>query len=65
MAALEEAQLSPLNLLLDDADDVAELVAAEKARIKLLHRLRAAETTRAARPRLKAFRAATAAMLGC
>ena len=62
---LEEAQFSPLNLLIDDADDIAELVAAEKARIKLLRNLRAACTTRAARPRLAAFRAATAALLGC
>jgi hypothetical protein len=64
-ADLEQARFSPLNLLIDDADDIAELIKAEKARIKLLRHLHAAETTRAARPRLKAFRAATAALLGC
>ena len=63
--ALETLEFSTLNVLLDDAEDVAELIKAEKARCKLLRNLFGAQTTRQARPRLAAARAATAALLGC
>lgn len=63
--ALETLEFSTLNVLLDDAEDVAELIKAEKARCKLLRNLFGSQTTRQARPRLAAARAATAALLGC
>ena len=62
---LETLEYSPLCLLLEEEGlSLKQAKAAEQKRLKTLHHLRASTSTRQARPRLKAFRAATAALLG-